>query len=325
MRRREFISLLGGVATWPLQARAQQATRPVIGLLNFVSFGSYADRVAAFFQGLKEVGYVDGQNVRVEYRSADAQRDRLPALAAELVDRKVAVMVALAPQSAQAAKAATSTIPIVFIVGVDAVEVGLVERLTRPEGNVTGISFNNATLAPKRLELITELVPSAGVVGFLLDPNSLTIEADAKNLPAAARSIGRQGVVARAATVQEIEAAIETVVQQGATALVVSNSSFFISRGEQIVSLAAKHRLPTIYAAREAVTAGGLISYAPKIDDLYRQGGMYTGRILNGEKPAELPVLQPTKFEVVINLKTAKAHGLEIPMSMLMRVDEVIE
>ena len=325
MRRREFIGLVGSAAAWPLAARAQQPAMPVIGLLNAVSFESYADRIAVFRQGLKETGFVEGQNITILYRSADAQYQRLPELAADLVSRQVAVIVTFVPQSAQAAKSATSTIPIVFTVGVDALELGLVESLNRPGANVTGISFNNATLAPKRLELISQLVPNAQLIGFLLDPRSFTIEADARALSEAARSIGRQGVVLKAGTEQQIEAAFATMVPQGVAALVVSNASFFISRRDQIVSLAARYRLPTIYAARESVTSGGLISYTPKIDDLYRQAGVYAGRILKGEKPADLPVSQPAKFELVINLKTARALGLTVPLSLQVAADEVIE
>jgi putative ABC transport system substrate-binding protein len=326
MKRREFITLLGGAAVvGPLAAGAQQPAMPVIGLLHSVSFESYADRVAAFRQGLKDMGFVEGQNVTILYRAANAQYERLPELAADLVGQRAAVIVAFAPQSAQAARTATSTIPIVFIVGIDALELGLVERLNRPEANVTGVSLSNAPLAPKRLELISELVPGARAIGFLLDPGSLALEADARDLLAAARSIGRQGVVLKAGTEREIEAAFATMVQQGVAALIVSNSTIYISRPEQIVSLASRYALPTIFAAREAVIAGGLLSYAPKVDDMYRQAGVYAGRILKGERPADLPVVQPTKFELVINLKTAKAIGLTIPEAFLLRADEVIE
>ena len=290
MRRREFVTLLGGAAVvWPLIARAQQAKMPVIGLLNGVSTQGYADRIAAIHQGLKETGFVEGQNVSIEYRSADGQYDRLPAMAADLVRRQVAVIVAIGgTNSTRAAKAVTSTIPIVFAIGGDPVDLGLVTSFNRPEANVTGVSLSNALLSPKRLELLRDLVPAARM-GFLLNPGSPATETDVKDLPAAARALGRELVVLRASTEQEIDTAFATMVQQRVAALVVQNDAFFTSRADQFVGLAARHALPAIYGAREYVVLGGLISYAPKVDILYRQAGLYVGRILKGEKPPTCP------------------------------------
>jgi putative ABC transport system substrate-binding protein len=330
MRRRDFITLVGGAAAAPvlspLAARAQQPSVRVIGLLNGVSFAAYADRVAAFRQGLKETGFVEGQNVAIEYRSADGQYDRLPALAADLMRLPVAVIVAIGgTNAARAAMAATSTIPIVFAVGNDPVESGLVASLNRPAANVTGVTLNNVTLSPKRLELLRKLVPNAAVIGFLLNPGSPASEADARELPVAARTLGLELVVLRAGTKQEIDTAFATIVQQRVAAVVVENDAFLNSQAGQIAELAARYALPAIYGSREYAVRGGLISYGPNINDMYRQAGTYTGRILKGEKPSDLPVMQPVKFEFVLNLKTAKALGINVPPTLLTLADEVIE
>jgi putative tryptophan/tyrosine transport system substrate-binding protein len=329
MKRREFITLLGGsaVAACPLVARAQQPAMPVIGLLNGVSFNDFADQVAAFRQGLKDTGFVEGQNVTIEYRSADGRAERLPALAADLVRRQVAVIVAIGtPTPAQAAKAVTSTIPIVFAMGGDAIDYGLVTSLNRPEANVTGMSFATAQLASKRLELLRELVPQVTLIGYLVNSRlSPSTEPVTRDLVAAALTIGRKIVVLEASTEQEIDTAFATMVQLRVGALVVSPDAFLYSRRNKVVSLAARHAVPAIYAVREYAAAGGLMSYGAVISDMYRQAGIYTGRILKGEKPADLPVQEPTRFELVIHLRTAKALGLEIPPKLLALADEVIE
>jgi len=327
MRRRQVIALFGGAAAaWPLAARAQQAAMPVLGLLNGVSNEAYADRIAAFRQGLRELGFVEGQNVGIEYRSANGQYDRLPALAADLVRRQVATIVAIGGTNApRAAKAATTTIPIVFVVGSDPVDTGLVNSLDRPEGNLTGVATNNAELSPKRIELLGKLVPSPAVFGFLGNPNSPAFEADARELPSAARTIGHDLIVLRVGTAQEIDTAFATIVQLRVAALIVENDAFLNSRRDQVIELVARHALPAIFGTREAAVAGGLISYAPKMDTSYRQAGIYTGRILKGEKPSDLPVMLPTKFDLVINLKTAKAISLTVPPTLLALADEVIE
>ncbi len=324
MRRRDFITLLGGAAVgWPLTAQAQQTT---IGLLNGVSNESYAERIAAVRAGLKEAGFVEGQNLAIEYRSADGQYDRLPALAADLVNRRVAVIVAIgSTSSVQAAKAATSTIPVVFAFGGDPIRAGVVASLSRPGANVTGVAFDNVTLLPKRLELIRELLPKIERVGFLVNQAGVAVEAEEISIPAAARTIGIQFSILKASTESEIDAALASAAQQDLQALVVSNDAYINSRRDQIIALAAHYALPTVYGVREAVAAGGLMSYTPKVDELYREAGHYVGRILKGAKPADLPVVLPTKFELVINGKTAKALSIELPLPMLMRVDEVID
>ena len=325
MKRREFITLLSGAAaTWPLATRAQQ-TMPVIGYLSARSPEDTTHLVAAFRRGLVEDGYVEGQNVAIQYRWALGQVDRLPALAAELAGRSVAILVATGGESAAlAAKAATSTIPIVFSTG-DPVKAGLVASYNRPGGNATGINLLTQTLEPKRLGLLHELVPQAATIGFLLNPNFPSAEDQSKDMQEAARAIGLHIHVLRANTDREIEAAFETVAQDRIGALAVGASPFFDTRRNTLVALAARHAVPTMYHFREFAAAGGLMSYGIDPVDAYRQVGVYAGRILKGAKPADLPVLQPTKFEFVINLKTAKALSLEIPARLLSFVDEVIE
>jgi putative ABC transport system substrate-binding protein len=329
MRRRDFGSLLGGMAaftTWSPPLSAQQKATPVIGYLHGGAPGPFADRVANFREGLRETGYVEGQNLAIEYRWAEGDFDRLPALAADLVGRNVNVIVAAGgPPAAHAAKEATSTIPIVFVSGDDPVGEGLVASLARPGGNLTGVSFLTVELSPKRFELISELVPQAKVIALLVNPNIPTTVRMMPAVQEAARAKGVQLHILKASTESEIDAAFASVVQRQAGALVVSADPFFASRREQIVALAARHAVPAIYEYRQFATAGGLISYGASILAVHRQLGIYAGKILKGAKPADLPVVQPTTFELVINLKTAKALGLTIPPSILSRADEVIE
>jgi putative ABC transport system substrate-binding protein len=326
VRRREFTTLVGGAAAvWPLAARAQQPAMPVIGFLHPASAAAYGDVLAAFRQGLKETGYVEGQNVAIEYRWAEGRYDRLPALAAELIDRPVAVLVAGAFPAALAAKAGTSTTPIVFMSGVDPVQAGLVASLNRPGGNMTGMSLLMNGLVAKRLELLRELVPKAESIGLLVNPNNPRIEHDKTEMEAAVRVVGKQALIVRAGNENEIDTAFATLVQARVGAVVVTADPLFTSRREQIVALAARQPVPAVYEWREFAAAGGLMSYGPSFADQYRQVGAYTGQILKGVKPADLPVLQPTKFELVINLKTAKALGLTVPLIMQMTADEAIE
>jgi len=326
MRRREFVQLAAGAAmTWPVAALAQQKAMPVIGYLNGTSPGPNAPFLAGFHQGLRDTGYVEGQNVAIEYRWAEGHYDRLPTLAADLVGRKVDVIAAVGgAREAEGAKTATSTIPIVFTTGGDPVEKGLVVSLARPGGNLTGVSILVGELWPKRLELISELVPQAKVIALLVNPTNPNSGRLIEDAQVGARAKGVQLLVLNASTESEIDAAFASLVQLHAGALLVSDP-LFDSRREQVVALAARYAVPAIYILREYVAAGGLISYGSHIPAAYRQVGIYAGRILSGTKPGDLPVVQPATFELVINLKAAMARGLTVPQSILVRADEVIE
>jgi putative ABC transport system substrate-binding protein len=327
MHRREVITLIGGaVAAWPLKARAEQKKMPVIGFLGSASPGPFAPFVAAFRQGLNETGYVEGQNVTIEYRWAENHSDQLSALAGDLVGRKVDLIVSSGSLlAALAAKNATSTIPIVFTAISDPVPAGLVASLAHPGGNITGSSPFQFELMPKRLELLTELVPQARLIALLVNPDDPRAEGLSGDMREAARVRGVQLHILKASTVGEIETAFTALIQLPAAALVVSSDPLFSSQRAQFVELASRHAVPVIYPWREVTASGGLISYGPSTSVLYRQAGIYAGRILKGEKPADLPVQRPTTFELVVNLKTAKALGLTVPPSILARVDEVIE
>jgi len=326
MRRREFIAGLGSAATWPLAARAQQRAMPLIGWLSAGSADDdYKNRIVPFLQGLKETGYVEGQNVAVEYRYAENQYDRLPALAADLVRRRVAVIAAGGTPAALAAKAATTIIPIVFGTGGDPVALGLVASLNRPGGNLTGSALLESELAPKRLQLLRELIPDAAVFGVLADSSFPATQSTIADLQAGARTLGLQLILVNATTDSDLEPAFASFSQQHVGAVFVNISNFFNRRTEQLAALAARHALPAIFTLREFARAGGLMSYGSSLGFVYRQGGIYTGRILKGEKPADLPVVQATKFELVVNLKTAKVLGLTIPETLLATADEVIQ
>jgi ABC-type uncharacterized transport system substrate-binding protein len=326
LRRREFITLFGGATTWPLAARAQQPAMPVIGFLHSASPDGNADRVRAFRQGLKEVGFVEGENVVVEYRWADNQIERLPALAAELIRRRVVAIAAIGAPATFAAKAATTTIPVVFLVPEDPVRLGLVESLARPGGNLTGINWFPSELSGKRLELLRELVPGAARIVVLVDPAMTTTNGSTlRDVEAAARSLGLQIQVHNASTSREIDAVFESFVRDRPDALFVQTSAFFADRRLQLALQAMLHRIPVIYPFREFPEYGGLMSYGASLRDAIRQVGGYAGRILKGAKPADVPVVQATKFELTINHQTARMLGLTVPPTLLATADEVIE
>jgi putative tryptophan/tyrosine transport system substrate-binding protein len=326
--RRELLAALCGAAVaWPLAARAQQPAMPVIGFLSNASPDLYSDRLRTFRQGLKDAGYVEGQNVEIDYRWAEGHNDRLPVLAAELVHRQVAVIAAAGgTPAALAAKAATATIPVVFGVAVDPVEVGLVASLSRPGGNLTGVTNLNAEVGPKRLELLHELLPAAPSLGVLVDPTSPTLaEAFWRRLEPAAHSLGVQLHMLHASTESDLDTVFPTLVQLRASGLIIGPGGFFVGRGKELGALSARHAMPTVFQYREFAAGGGLMSYGSDETDFYRLVGTYVGRILKGEKPGDLPVQQATKVELIINLKTARALGLTVPLPLLARADEVIE
>ena len=326
MKRREFITLMSSATAWPLAVRAQQPAMPVIGFLHSGSPGPYVHMVAAFRRGLSEMGFAEGRNIAIEFRWAEGHNDQLPAFADELVRRRVTVMAAVGGNlSALAAKAASSTIPIVFNTGSDPVKSGLVASFNRPGGNVTGVSFFGVTLGQKRLEFIRELLPKVSLVGILVNPSFPDNEIELQDVQLAARTIGLELRVLTSSNERDIDVAFSTLAQHQVGALVVGSDPFFNSRRDQLVTLAARHAIPAVYQIREFVEAGGLMSYGNSFIDLYRQVGVYVGRILKGEKPADLPVVRPTKFELVINGRTAKALGLSIPNTLLISADEVIE
>jgi putative tryptophan/tyrosine transport system substrate-binding protein len=326
IERRKFLATLGAAAAWPLAARAQQPTMPVIGFLRDTSLADATHLVAAFRQGLKEAGFIEGQNVLIEYRSAEDQAHRLPALVDDLVRRQVALIVGNT-RSALAAKAATTTVPIVFVTGEDPVFNGLVASLSRPGGNTTGVSFLSTASVTKRLELLRQFVPKPGAIAMLVYPNLNTPDAERelRDVKVAAHASGQELMVVEAGTDHEIETAFATFAQGGAVALFIGSHAFFNSRRERVAALAVRHALPATYGLREFATAGGLMSYGTSITGAYRLGGIYAGRILKGERPADLPVQQSTKFEFVINLRTAKALGIDVPDRLLALADEVIE
>jgi len=325
MRRREFVTLVGGAAAWPLTAIAQQPVIPVIGFLGGADPIGLAPQIEAFRLGLRDYGYIEGQNIAIEFRWAEGRYDRSPAMAADLVHRQVAVIVASATPSAVAAKGATSTIPIIFGIGGDPVKLGLVKSVARPDGNATGINFFTNALGQKRLGLLNELVAKGAVIGFLVNPSNPNTPGDTEEAQAAAEQLGRKLVTVKASTVAEIDTAFATLVQANVGGLVVDADGFFIARRVQITTLAARHGIPAIHPSSEFVAVGGLTSYASSLPDDYRSMGNYTARVLKGAKVADLPVLQPTKLELAINLSTARALGLTIPPGVLAIADEVIE
>ncbi|MGA9198532.1 MAG: ABC transporter substrate-binding protein [Pseudolabrys sp.] len=327
MQRRDFITLLGGaVAVWPLAARAQQPAMPVIGFINAASAQSYTRQLAAFLKGLGEAGYADGRNVAIEYRWADGQNDRLSAMVADLVRRQVAVIAATSTPAAVAAKSATTTIPIVFETGGNPIQIGLVTSLSRPGGNVTGVTSSNVEVAPKRLELLHELLPTVRVMAVLVDPNDpITAKITVSEVLAAAHTFGLELHVLNASSESDINEVFAKLIQLGAGGLVVGGGAFFISHREQLAALSVRHAMPVAFEHREFTAAGGLLSYGSDIRESYRLTGIYTGRILKGDKPSELPVQQATKVELYINLKTAKTFGLNVPNTLIGRADEVIE
>jgi putative tryptophan/tyrosine transport system substrate-binding protein len=324
--RREFITLIGGATAWPLSVRAQHPALPVIGFLNGQWPDTFAHAAAAFREGLQETGFIDGQNVKIEYRWAEGQDDRLPAMASELVRRQVAVIAATgASAAADAAKAATSTIPILFIVGADPVKLGLVASLNRPGGNLTGVNQFTNTLSAKRLELLREMLPGATSIGFLLNPDGPQAEFESLDLETAARAIGMRIEILTARNAHDIDALSTTLAQHQISALFVAANPLLASQATNLIAMAARHGVPVMWNERRHTAAGGLVSYGTSIEDAYRQVGIYAGRILKGAKPTDLPVVQPTKFSLVINLKTAKALGIDVPDKLLALADEVIE
>ena len=325
MKRREFITLLGGAAVWPVAARGQHAAIPIVGYLSAGSSDSLTAYPAVFRRSLAEAGYVEGQNVEIEYRWAEDQPDRLLALATELVSRKVTVLYAVSNAAAYAAKAATLTIPIVFLSGGDPVEIGLVASLNRPEGNATGVTLFLNELAAKRLELLREALPSVAVIAFMVNPTNPRAKVNTRELQAAAQAARQNILIVNVSHESEFDAAFATLTQRGAGAILVDGDILFSSQRDRLVQLAERHHLPASYQVRESAVAGGLMSYGPSLPDAHRQAGVYVGRILKGEKPSDLPVLRPTKFELVINLKTAKALGLDVPLHLQQLADEVIE
>ena len=325
MRRREFIGVLGGLAAWPPIARAQPASVPVIGLLGSATATTWAPYVEAFLQGLSGAGIIDGQNAAIEYRWAEGKYDRLPAMAADLVQHRVSVIAALTTPSAVAAKAATTAIPIVFTTVGDPVQIGLVTSLRHPGGNITGATYLNVEVGPKLLELLREMVPTMTRVALLTNPTGPNSETVSKNLQAAAHALGLQLDVVNASTEQQIDTAFAILARQRADGLIIASDVLLVMRYEQVVELARHHAVPAIYQERSSVIAGGLMSYSGDARDAYHEAGAYTGRILKGERPADLPVQQTTKVELVINLKTAKALRLNVPLSLLGRADELVE
>jgi putative ABC transport system substrate-binding protein len=325
VRRRDFITLLGGTAAWPLMARAQQAAMPVIGFLNARSATDTVGLAAAFRRGLNEIGFVDGRNVAIEYRWASNQVDQLPALAAELVTRQVTVLAAFSTAAALAAKAATSEIPIVAVTGDDPVKVGIVDSLARPSGNITAVTFMSAALGTKRLQVLQQLAGNPNLLAVRVDPRSPESLNQSKDVEDAARAVGQRLTVLRASTANEIDAAFASIAEERASALLVSGSPGFLQLRDNIATLAIRYKVPTMFNTREYVTAGGLASYGASASDAYRQAALYVGRILRGEKPTDLPVLQPTRFELVLNSQTARGLGLDLPPMLLALADEVIE